>query len=103
MAMGALNSGAASWMFDWEDAGGDFRDQLYQAWRNLKQILAHEWDNKPFVHATKTAKDAKGGVAPREYRITVPPSEWPTIFHRVPGLHLLNRQIALGGTEVPAM
>src|SRR5439155_27144198 len=41
MAMGALNSGAASWMWDWEDAGGDYRDQLYRAWRNLKDILAH--------------------------------------------------------------
>jgi malate synthase len=102
MAFGALNSGASSWMWDWEDAGGDFRDQLYQAWRNLKQILAHEWDHKPFVHATKTMKDAKGGVAPREYRINVPPSEWPTIFHRVPGLHLVNRQISLGGSDVPA-
>src|SRR5438874_1084898 len=36
MAMGALNTGAASWMWDWEDAGGDYRDQLYQAWENLR-------------------------------------------------------------------
>jgi len=27
MAMGALNSGASSWMWDWEDAGGDYKDQ----------------------------------------------------------------------------
>ena len=41
MAMGALNTGAASWMWDWEDAGGDYKDQLYQAWENLRDLLAH--------------------------------------------------------------
>ena len=35
MAFGALNSGASQWMWDWEDAGGDYKDQLYQAWVNL--------------------------------------------------------------------
>ena len=59
MAMGALNSGASSWMWDWEDAGGDYRDQLYQAWRNLKQILAHEWVGRPFVHPRKDAQIAQ--------------------------------------------
>jgi malate synthase len=93
MAMGALNSGASSWMWDWEDAGGDYRDQLYQAWRNLKQILAHEWDDRPFVHPSKS----------RTYKINVPPAQWPTIFHRVPGLHLQNRQMTVGGGEVPGI
>ena len=93
MAMGALNSGASQWMWDWEDAGGDYKDQLYQAWRHLKQILAHEWDGKPYAHPTKK----------REYRIDVPKEKWPTIFHRVPGLHLRNRQITVDGQETPAM
>src|SRR5688572_12375286 len=53
MAMGALNTEAASWMWDWEDAGGDFKDQLYRAWVNLSDILEHKWDGKPFVHPTK--------------------------------------------------
>ena len=47
MAMGALNSGASQWMWDWEDAGGDYKDQLYRAWQNLADILAHKWDGKP--------------------------------------------------------
>jgi malate synthase len=93
MAMGALNSGASQWMWDWEDAGGDYKDQLYQAWRHLKQILAHEWDGKPYAHPTKK----------REYKIEVPKEKWPTIFHRVPGLHLRNRQILVDGQETPAM
>jgi malate synthase len=98
MAMGALNTGAASWMWDWEDAGGDYRDQLYQAWENLRDLLAHKWVGKPFVHPTK-----KQSGKPREYSIDLPPEKWPTIFHRVPGLHLKNRQISLNGEQVPAM
>ena len=98
MAMGALNTGAASWMWDWEDAGGDYKDQLYQAWENLRDLLAHKWVGQPFLHPTK-----KEGGKPREYTIDLPPDKWPTIFHRVPGLHLRNRQIALDGEQVPAM
>ena len=98
MAMGALNTGAASWMWDWEDAGGDYKDQLYQAWENLRDLLAHQWVGKPFVHPTK-----KQAGKPREYTIDLPPEKWPTIFHRVPGLHLQNRQIALDGEQVPGM
>jgi malate synthase len=98
MAMGALNTGAASWMWDWEDAGGDYKDQLYQAWENLRDLLAHKWVGKPFAHPTK-----KQGGKTREYTIDLPPEKWPTIFHRVPGLHLQNRQISLDGEQVPAM
>jgi malate synthase len=106
MAMGALNSSASQWMWDWEDAGGDYRDQLYEAWRHLKQILAHEWDGRPFLHPTKLEKDPHGKPIPgkpRRYTIDVPPHQWPTIFHRVPGLHLQNRQITVDGHEVPAI
>jgi malate synthase len=93
MAMGALNSGASQWMWDWEDAGGDYKDQLYQAWVNLRDILARRWDDKPFVHPTKS----------RTYRIEVPHAQWPTILHRVAGLHLRNRQMTLESEHVPAM
>ncbi len=103
MAMGALNSGASQWMWDWEDAGGDYRDQLYQAWSNLKHILAHDWVGRPYAHPTKVVKDERGQKVPRQYTINVAPEQWPTIFHRVPGLHLVNRQITVGGRDVPAI
>ena len=103
MAMGALNSGASQWMWDWEDAGGDYRDQLYQAWSNLKHILAHDWVGRPFAHPTKVVKDERGQKVPRQYTINVPPEQWPTIFHRVPGLHLVNRQMTVEGRDVPAI
>jgi malate synthase len=98
MAMGALNTGAASWMWDWEDAGGDYKDQLYQAWENLRDLLAHTWNGKTFQHPTK-----KEGGKPRQYSIELSPDKWPTILHRVPGLHLRNRQISLDGEQVPAI
>jgi malate synthase len=103
MAIGALNSGAASWMWDWEDAAGDYRAQLYQAWRNLKQILNGDWDHRPYLHPTKTQTDDQGRVGPRHYAIAVERGQWPTIFHRVPGLHLRNRQITVDGEETPGM
>jgi malate synthase len=93
MAMSALNTGAASWMWDWEDAGGDYKDQLYRAWQNLADILAHKWDGRPYEHPGKK----------RTYRIDGPFATWPTIFHRVPGLHLRSRQISLAGEPVPAI
>jgi malate synthase len=93
MAMSALNTGAASWMWDWEDAGGDYKDQLYRAWQNLGDILARKWDGKPYEHPGKR----------RTYAIEGPFAAWPTIFHRVPGLHLRNRQISLAGEPVPAI
>ena len=93
MAMSALNTGAASWMWDWEDAGGDYKDQLYRAWQNLRDILAHTWDGRPYEHPGKQ----------RTYKIDGPFATWPTIFHRVPGLHLRNRQISLAGEPVPAI
>ena len=106
MAMSALNTGAASWMWDWEDAGGDYKDQLYQAWENLAAILARAWDGKPYVHPTKLEMDKQGKPIPgrpRKYTIELPFAQWPTIFVRVPGLHLRNRQITLQGQEVPGM
>jgi len=93
MAMSALNTGAASWMWDWEDAGGDYKDQLYRGWQNLADILAHKWDGRPYEHPGKK----------RTYKIDGPFATWPTIFHRVPGLHLRSRQLSLAGEPVPAI
>ncbi len=96
MAMGALNAGrtgATSWMWDWEDAGNDFRDKFYRAWRNLRELLAGEWDGKAYRHLEKR----------KDYSIVIPRRQWPVIFHRVPGLHLRNRQIRLEGRNVPGM
>src|SRR4029079_9128579 len=91
-AMAAVNAASSSCMWDWEDAGGDYRDQLFRAWRNLKQLLAGEWnDGREFEHPTKPDLDASGRPVPgthRRYAVTVPNDRWPTIFHRAPGLHL---------------
>jgi malate synthase len=96
MAIGAINAarvGAVSWMWDWEDAGNDFGDKLYRGWRNLRELLAGEWDGRAYRHPGKA----------KEYAVTVPLSEWPVVFCRVPGLHLRNRQMEVGGRRVPGM
>ncbi len=95
MAMGALNAGgygATSWMADWEDAGNDYGDKLYRAWKNMKELLAGKWEGQVYHHPEKK----------KDYALKVPRSQWPVLFHRVPSLHLRNRQIALDGENVPA-
>lgn len=96
MCMSALNAGgygATSWMADWEDAGNDKADNLYRAWRNLKALLAGEWTGRTYRHPEKN----------KDYSLRVSRESWPVLFHRVPGIHLLSRQITLGGEPVPAI
>ena len=87
MAMSAINAQTASWMPDWEDAGNDYGDQLYSAWRNLKELLAGDWEGRAFAHPVKK----------KDYQLRVKRESWPTLFIRVPGLHLKNRQMTLDG------
>ncbi len=101
MLMGAINAGlkgAVSWMFDWEDAGNDYQQKLYQAWTYIKEVISGTWIGRAFKHPTKKNKEGE----PKEYSIKVDRDQWPTIFHRVPGLHLKNRQITLDGRNIPA-
>lgn len=93
MLMSAINTGSASWMFDWEDAGNDYEDKLYQAWRNLRQVLRGEWTNKTYTHPLKK----------KDYAIKLERKNWGSLFHRLPGLHLINRQMTHHGRPVPAM
>ncbi|MBI3941225.1 MAG: hypothetical protein HY315_10355 [Acidobacteria bacterium] len=93
MAISALNARAASWMADWEDAGNDCRDKLYQAWQNVGELLEGQWEGRSYLHPSKK----------KEYSIRLPRAEWPVLFARVPGLHLKNRQISLNQEPVPAM
>ena len=91
MAMSAINAQTASWMPDWEDAGNDYGDQLYSAWKNLKELLAGDWEGRAFAHPVKK----------KDYQLRVKRESWPTLFIRVPGLHLKNRQMTLDGEPVP--
>ncbi|OGR57043.1 MAG: hypothetical protein A2034_01290, partial [Elusimicrobia bacterium GWA2_38_7] len=91
MLMSAINAKTASWMFDWEDAGDDYNDKLYLAWKNLKEVLAGKWEGHEYT-------DAAG----KKSSIKLPRGEWGSIFHRVPGLGIRNRQMWIGGERVPA-
>lgn len=89
MLIGALNSGSADWMFDWEDALGDRGDQIFRAFRNLQGVLEGR--------ITEYTSEAKG----KRY-VPKPRAEWPTVIARHRGLHLKSRQILLGGRGIPA-
>lgn len=94
MLFSAINTGTASWMFDWEDAGNDYKDKLYRAWQNLSDVLRGEWDNeKIYQHPTKK----------KNYTLKLKRGNWGSLFHRVPGLHLKNRQMTLNGISIPAV
>ena len=114
MAMGAINAGkygASSWMPDSEDAGGDFKGQLYQQWDNLTSLVAgrHKHGDK-WSHPTKRYKanhpDVVAGIAhegeARTYSVQLARRQWPALVHRVPSVHLRNRQITWNGQPVPA-
>ncbi|MBI2119687.1 MAG: hypothetical protein HYT97_08685 [Elusimicrobia bacterium] len=90
MMMSAINAKTSSWMFDWEDAGDDYDDKLYRAWKNLKEVLAGKWENREYTEGGKTSS------------IKLPRGEWGSIFHRLPGLGIRNRQMWIGGERVPA-
>lgn len=93
MLISAINTGSASWMFDWEDAGNDFQNKLYRAWKNLTEVLSGQWNGKVFHHPIKK----------KDYKLNLDRAKWGSLFHRVPGLHLKSRQIFLNGAAVPAI
>jgi malate synthase len=101
MLFGAINTsdyGAVSWMWDWEDAGNDYADKLYRAWSNLAEVLAEGEAGMKFTHPTKRNEDGSS----KEYFIKAARKSWVSVFHRVPGIHLRNRQIYFEGEPVPA-
>ncbi|MEM0444562.1 MAG: malate synthase [Nitrososphaerota archaeon] len=61
---------------------------IWEARRNVKRVLAG--DLPPEYHE-------RGKV----YRVIKPRREWPAVFHRLPGLHLLDFDILLNGKPIP--
>lgn len=63
---------------------------VFEGRRNVKRILAGEVP-EPYYERGKV------------YRIQKPRENWPTVFHRIPGIHLLDFHITLNGKPVPAI
>ena len=65
---------------------------LFVSRDNERRILAHE------VRETTVEKKGRD----RTYRIEKPPREWPTSFHRVPGIHLRTPHLTVDGRPASA-
>jgi len=98
-AIHQLNADVAVAFEDEEDASPawyipfGFPEQVPAVWQarcNVKQILAGKVSS-PYYERGKV------------YRIRKPHEKWPAIFHRVPGIHLLDFYIRLSGKPVPAI
>ncbi|MEM4912478.1 MAG: malate synthase, partial [Metallosphaera sp.] len=63
---------------------------VWEARRNVKLFLSGKAPN-PYYEKGKT------------YILNKPRDKWPIIFHRLPGLHLLDFDITLDGKPVPAI
>jgi len=61
---------------------------VWEARRNVKNVLKGD---------IPTPYYEKG----REYRVLKPRERWPTVFHRIPGLHLLDYNVKLDGKPIP--
>lgn len=94
-----INADVASAMEDEEDASPAW----YVPYASGKEI-ADVWE------ARKNVKHFLSGKAPsyyhekgKIYSLNKPREKWPAIFHRLPGLHVLDFDITFGGKPVPAI
>src|SRR5919204_1303861 len=105
MAFNALNSPAPVNMPDFEDASqphfqpdGTPKNQpigILAALQNAKDILEGRWADRPYEVVKKGQR--------RTYRLTKPPSRWPTRFCRPPGNHVRFDYITVDGQPVPGL
>ncbi|MCS7118027.1 MAG: malate synthase [Thaumarchaeota archaeon] len=72
----------------------------------------HSWRTKypPVWEGRRNVRLVLSGKVPRPYieggkvyEILKPRSEWPVVFHRLPGIHLLDRYVLVDGKPAPAI
>ncbi len=105
MAFNALNSPAPMNMPDFEDAApphfqpdGTPANQpvgIFAAMQNAKEIHEGRWNDRPY----EVVKKGKT----RAYRITTPPSKWPTRLARPPSIHVRYDHVTVDGKPVPGI
>jgi malate synthase len=105
MAFNALNSPAPVNMPDFEDASpphftpdGTPTNQpvgTFAAMQNAKEILEGRWADRAYEVVKKGRQ--------RSYRITTPPSKWPTRFARPPGIHVLYDHVRVEDRPAPGL
>lgn len=94
-----INADVVSAMEDEEDASpawyvpyasGKTVADVWEGRKNVKLVLSGKAPN-PYYEKGKT------------YSINKSRDKWPTIFHRLPGLHILDFDITLDGKPIPAI
>ncbi len=109
MAMNQLNAGVPSIMPDEEDASppwfrpsGVPADQpigVMLGRRNMRQILAGEWGDGTAPRRYEVVKRGRDRV----YTIGKARRDWPTMFPRLPGIHLRDPYVTVHGKPAPAI
>ena len=98
-AIHQINADVAAMMEDEEDASpawfvpwgsGRAVAAVWEARRILRRVLSGDVPD-PYV---------EGG---KEYRIKKPRGRWPTLIHRVPGIHILDFDVRVDGRPIPAI
>lgn len=98
-AINQINADVAVAFEDEEDASpamfvphgaGERYAAVWEARRNVKKVLAGEL---PFEYHERG----------KAYRVEKPREKWPAVFHRLPGIHLLDFDVLLDGKPVPAI
>jgi len=94
-----INADVASAMEDEEDASPAWfipyasGKEIADVWEERKNVKLFLSGKPPDVYYEK------GKI----YRLNKPRDKWPTIFHRIPGLHVLDYDITFDGKPVPAI
>jgi malate synthase len=98
-AIHQINADVAVMMEDEEDASpawfvpwgsGRAVAAVWEARRVVRRVLSGDVPD-PYV---------EGG---KEYRIRKPRGRWPTLIHRVPGIHILDFDVRVDGRPIPAI
>jgi len=98
-AIHQINADVAAMMEDEEDASPAW----YVPWGSGREVAA-VWE------ARRIVKRVLSGDVPdpyyeggKVYRIQKPREKWPTLIHRVPGLHILDFDVRVDGRPAPAI
>jgi len=98
-AINQLNADVAVAFEDEEDASpawfiphgsNEKYPSVWEARRNVKKVIEGSIPD-PYYEKGK------------EYRILKPKENWPAIFHRLPGIHLLDKTVLIDGKPIPAL
>ncbi|MGC9117901.1 MAG: malate synthase [Thermoproteus sp.] len=98
-AIHQINADVVSMMEDEEDASPAW----YVPWGSGRSVAA-VWEARRIVRRVLSGDVPEPYIeGGKEYRIRKPRGKWPTLIHRVPGIHILDFDVRVDGRPVPAI